>query len=149
VGVGRKPRGPGGVNYRICRRRSLLRSLERPCKRVKQRLCMVAEPSSDMAVGLSSDQRTHQVSSLNPHQSRSWWGFFCSRSVQPELTPEKPQEGAGEVGEIHPESGRRQPGAGARAWGGILASRDKSSQSGRRNYRLTRQLGGCPAHGHV
>jgi hypothetical protein len=60
---------------------------------------MVAEPSSDMAVGLSSDQRTHQVSSLNPHQSRSWWGFFCSRSVQPELTPEKPQEGAGEVGE--------------------------------------------------
>jgi len=69
---------------------------------VKQRLCMVAEPSSDMAVGLSSDQRTHQVSSPNPHQSRSWWGFFCSRSVQPELTPEKPQEGAGEVGEISP-----------------------------------------------
>jgi hypothetical protein len=67
---------------------------------------MVAEPSSDMAVGLSSDQRTHQVSSLNPHQSRSWWGFFCSRSVQPELTPEKPQEGAGEVGEIPP--GKRQ-----------------------------------------
>ena len=73
---------------------------------MKQRLCMVAEPSSDMAVGLSSDQRTHQVSSLNPHQSRSWWGFFCSRSVQPELTPEKPQEGAGEVGEIPP--GKRQ-----------------------------------------
>ena len=55
-----------------------------------------AEPSSDTPVGLPSDQRTHQISSLNPHQSRSWWGFFCSSRVQPrsmvpaELTPATP-----------------------------------------------------------
>src|SRR3954454_2688774 len=35
-GDGRNSLGPGGVNYRICRGRSLLRSLERTCKRVQR-----------------------------------------------------------------------------------------------------------------
>src|SRR3954447_18178095 len=42
-----------------------------------------AEPSSDTPDGLPSDQWSHQASSLNPHQSRSRWGFFCSSRVQP------------------------------------------------------------------
>ena len=83
------------------RHRPLLRSLERTWKGVKQRLCDVAEPSSDTPVVMPSGMLSWSTglikfqacmpqghaSSLNPHQSRAGGGFSVpapfSRALRP------------------------------------------------------------------